>query len=191
MTPRTFPPAPGWSPDGHRIKAPLEYGRGEERVWVYGALRVRDGQARTLTAPSRNTAGWKRLLQAVERANPAGDLYVVSDNLSSHDSRALREWLVDHPRIRQVFTPKAPAGSTSKRAGGGCFAVRRWPASRLPTPVSSRWPPGWRPGSSTGAPGRGCGAARPRRPASYAGSSCTAFEERSTSSTPLGRCRYR
>ncbi len=31
--PRTFPPAPGWSPDGHRVKAPLEYGRGEERVW--------------------------------------------------------------------------------------------------------------------------------------------------------------
>src|SRR5918995_1155226 len=27
-TPRFSPPAPGWSPDGHRIKAPLEYGRG-------------------------------------------------------------------------------------------------------------------------------------------------------------------
>ncbi len=107
MIPRTFPPAPGWSPNGHRIKAPLEYGRGEERVWVYGALRVGDGQERTLTAPSRNTAGWKRLLQAIERANPTGDLYVISDNLSSHDSRALRAWLVDHPRIRQVFIPKS------------------------------------------------------------------------------------
>jgi transposase len=60
----------------------------------------------TLTAGSRNTAGWQRLLQAIERANPTGDLYVVSDNLSSHDSRALRAWLVDHPRIRQVFIPK-------------------------------------------------------------------------------------
>jgi hypothetical protein len=85
----------------------LEYGRGEERVWVYGALRVRDGQERTLIAPSRNTAGWQRLLlQAVERANPAGDLYIVSDNLASRDSRALREWLVDHPRLKQVFIPK-------------------------------------------------------------------------------------
>ena len=26
--------------------------------------------------------------------------------LSSHDSRALRAWLVDHPRIRRVFIPK-------------------------------------------------------------------------------------
>src|SRR5262249_18527399 len=28
VIPRTFAPAPGWSPGGHRIKAPLEYSRG-------------------------------------------------------------------------------------------------------------------------------------------------------------------
>jgi hypothetical protein len=72
VSPRTFPPAPGWSTDGHRIKASLEYRRGPDKVWVYGALRVRDGQAVTLTAPSRNTAGWKRLLAAVEQATPPG-----------------------------------------------------------------------------------------------------------------------
>ena len=32
VSPRTYPPAPGWSSDGHRIKAPLEYGRGTEKV---------------------------------------------------------------------------------------------------------------------------------------------------------------
>ena len=34
VIPRNFPPAPGWSADGHRIKAPLEYSRGREKVWV-------------------------------------------------------------------------------------------------------------------------------------------------------------
>ncbi len=34
VIPRTFPPAPGWSPTGHRIHAPLEYSRGPEKVWV-------------------------------------------------------------------------------------------------------------------------------------------------------------
>jgi hypothetical protein len=34
VIPRTFPPAPGWSPGGHRIKAPLEYSRGPEKTWV-------------------------------------------------------------------------------------------------------------------------------------------------------------
>ena len=42
VIPRTFPPAPGWSPDGHRIKAPLEYSRGSDKLWVYGGLRIRD-----------------------------------------------------------------------------------------------------------------------------------------------------
>ena len=147
MIPRTFPPAPGWSADGHRVKAPLEYGRGFDKVWVYGALRVRDGQELTLTAPSRNTAGWKRLLQAVERANPSGDLYVVSDNLSSHDSRALRAWLADHPRLKQVFIPKGACRLNLQGAGGGCCAARPWPASRLPTPVSSTTTP-WSPASA-------------------------------------------
>jgi hypothetical protein len=45
VIPRTFPPAPGWSPGGHRIKAPLEYSRGPEKTWVYGGLRVTDGRA--------------------------------------------------------------------------------------------------------------------------------------------------
>ena len=68
--------------------------------------RVADGRAVTLTARSRNTAGYQRLLEAVEAANPTGDVYVVADNLTSHASKALQEWLVDHPRIVQAFIPK-------------------------------------------------------------------------------------
>jgi hypothetical protein len=57
VVPRSLPPAPGWSADGHRIKAPLEYSRGPEKVWVYGALRVRDGKEVTRCALSRNSKG--------------------------------------------------------------------------------------------------------------------------------------
>src|SRR5690242_5109045 len=51
VIPRTFPPAPGWSPDGHRIKALLDYSRGPEKTWVYGALRVRDGKDSPVVRP--------------------------------------------------------------------------------------------------------------------------------------------
>jgi len=105
VIPRTFPPAPGWSPDGHRIKAPLAYSRGEAKVWVYGALRERDGQALTFTAPARNTAGYLRLLDAVEGANPDGDLYLIADNLSSHKSPPIRDWFAAHPRVHHEFIP--------------------------------------------------------------------------------------
>ena len=105
LIPRTYPPAPGWSPAGHRIKATLDYGRGPEKVWVYGALRVRDGRAVTLTAPSRDTAGYLRLLEAVARAHRDGDLYLIGDNLSSHKSPPVTAWLEAHPRVHQAFIP--------------------------------------------------------------------------------------
>jgi hypothetical protein len=77
-----------------------------EKVWVYGALRIRDGQEVTRTARSRNTVGYLRLLQAVEEANPTGDLYLITDNLSSHKSPPIQEWLDAHPRVYQIFIPK-------------------------------------------------------------------------------------
>jgi len=103
--PRTFDPAPGWSPDGHRIKAPLEYERGPEKTWVYGALRVRDGKELTRCAASRNSKGYIALLADIEADNPTGDIYVITDNLSSHSSLETRTWLETHPRIQQVFIP--------------------------------------------------------------------------------------
>ena len=105
MIPRTFPPAPGWSPDGHRIKDEIDYDRGPEKTWVYGALRPADGREVTFCASSRNTAGWLRLLQEIARANPRRQVYLVADNLSSHTSGPVRRWLDRHPRIHQVFIP--------------------------------------------------------------------------------------
>jgi len=106
VIPRTFPPAPGWSPDGHRIKAPLEYSRGPEKTWVYGGLRVAGGQAITMCAPSRNSTACQDFLHRAEHANPEGTIYVITDNLSSHNSKSTRAWLEHHPRIRHAFIPK-------------------------------------------------------------------------------------
>jgi len=117
VSPRTYPPAPGWSPEVHRIKAPLEYDRGTEKVCVYGALRVRDGKALTLSAPSGNTKEYLRLLEAVAHSNPTGELYLITDNLWSHNSTSIREWLENHPRVEQVFIP--PWGRVGSRHAGG------------------------------------------------------------------------
>lgn len=105
VIPRTFPPAPAWSPDGHRIKAELDYSRGPEKTWVYGGLRPSDGQAVTMTASSRNSVFYQQFLQQVEDANPGREIWIVTDNLSSHNSLSTRTWLEDHPRIHHVFIP--------------------------------------------------------------------------------------
>ena len=109
VTPRNFPPAPGWSADGHRIKVPLDYERGLEKVWVYGALCVRDGHVLTQTAPARNTSGYLALLHTLDQAFPHGELYLITDNLSSHSSGPIRDWLAAHPRIQHAFIPVGAA----------------------------------------------------------------------------------
>ena len=55
---------------------------------------------------SRNTQGYLRPLKAIDSANPDGELYLISDNLSSHTSQPIQEWLAAHPRVHQVFLPK-------------------------------------------------------------------------------------
>jgi hypothetical protein len=109
--PPQLPPPPGWSTDGHRIKAPLDYARGPERTWVYGALRVRDGQAVMLTASSRNSVGYQQLLAPVEQANPTGELAVITDNLSSH-------WKLLDPDLAPPST-RASARCSSRSALAG------------------------------------------------------------------------
>jgi hypothetical protein len=42
--PRTFPPAPGWSPGGHRVKAPPGVFPRAGQDLGRGGLRVKDGQ---------------------------------------------------------------------------------------------------------------------------------------------------
>jgi hypothetical protein len=111
VIPRTFPPPPGWSTDGYRIKAPWVYDRGAWKTWVDGALRPGDGQAITVTAPSRDSVGYQQLLAAVEAANPTGEIAVITDNLPSHSSFSTRTWLADHLRI------PARCSSRSGRAG--------------------------------------------------------------------------
>ena len=86
VIPRTFPPAPGWSPDGHRIKAPLEYSRGPEKTWVYGGLRVAGGQAVTLCAPSRDGAHYQRFLQQAEDASPEDGIVIITGSQTHRET---------------------------------------------------------------------------------------------------------
>jgi transposase len=129
VVPRTFPPAPGWSANGHRIKALMDDSRGPEKTWVYGALRVRDGKELTRCAASRNSKGYIALLADIEADNPTGDLHIITDTLSSHNRLETRTWLDGHPRIQHVFIPD--------------FRVLAQPARGLVAPFPSRcagWP---------------------------------------------------
>jgi hypothetical protein len=74
------------------MKAPLEYSRGLEKTWIYGALRVRDGKELTRCAASRNSANDIELLKLIEANNPTGDIFMITDNLSSHNRNLQEGW---------------------------------------------------------------------------------------------------
>ncbi len=104
MSVKSYPPPAGWSLTGHRIP----HQQGFDWSWsrktsISGALRVRDGHALTLTARRRNTAGEQRLLDAVDHANPDGELYLIADNLASHKSVGAQLWFAEHPRVHPVY----------------------------------------------------------------------------------------
>jgi transposase len=64
-----------------------------------------DGITLTCAAPSRNTAGYLKLLTVIETHYPLGEIYLIADNLSSHTSQPILAWLAEHPRVHHVFIP--------------------------------------------------------------------------------------
>ena len=124
VVPRTFPPARGWAADGHRIKAPLDYLRGRElHLDLWRAARTRRKEL-TRCAPARNSKEYIALLAAIEADNPKGDLYLITDNLSSYNSLETRTWM---EAIRVYITSLSPperVGSTCRRAGGASSDTR-------------------------------------------------------------------
>jgi hypothetical protein len=86
------------------------YARGPDKTRACGGLRVRDGQAVTLCAPSRNGEHYRRFLRQAEDANPGTTIYVITGNLSSRDSKATRAWLEGHPASGAPSSPRVPAG---------------------------------------------------------------------------------
>jgi hypothetical protein len=66
---------------------------------------VRDGKVLTRCAASRNSKGYIASLTDIAADNPTGEIYIITDNLSSHYSLETRTWLEEHPRMHHVFIP--------------------------------------------------------------------------------------
>jgi hypothetical protein len=76
---------------------------------------VRDGKELTRCAASRNSKGYIALLADIEADHPTGDIFIITDNLSSHYSLETRTWLAGHPRIHHFFIPTGAELCQSRR----------------------------------------------------------------------------
>ena len=119
---------------------------------------MRDGKEVTRCAASRNSTNYIALLRDIEADNATGDIFIITDNLSSHNSAQTRAWMAEHPRLHHVFIPTGACWlNRARRAGGGFSDAMPWQdrvlrmLKRLNTPLK------WLQLNSTIEPSPGCG----------------------------------
>lgn len=73
---------------------------------LFAAFNIADGTVISQTHRRRRATEFKKFLIAIDKAVPAElDVYLVCDNLSTHKTPAINDWLAQHPRFHMHVTP--------------------------------------------------------------------------------------
>jgi transposase len=72
---------------------------------LFAALEVATGKVTQESRPRHTAADFLAFLRRIDRVYPADELHVILDNVSTHKTEAVRDWLALHPRIHFHFTP--------------------------------------------------------------------------------------
>jgi transposase len=107
---------------------------------LFAALNLATGQVMHQTRPRHRAIEFRKFLDAIDDAVPAGlDVHVVLDNSSTHKTPDIHRWQLRHPRFTVHFTPTSsswlnlverwfgthPQVAATKRAQDGRRAHRR------------------------------------------------------------------
>ena len=94
---------------------PLSPGRAERHGFeyyrhgtlsLYAALDIKTGRVEGKTAQRHTSAEFISFLgELAEKADSAREIHIILDNLSAHKTKAVEEFLRDHPKVRFHFTP--------------------------------------------------------------------------------------
>jgi len=94
---------------------PLSPGRAERHGFeyyrhgtlsLYAALDVRTGTVQGKTAKRHTSNDFIAFLsELVSRARWAKEIHIILDNLSAHKTKAVEQFLLEHPKLRFHFTP--------------------------------------------------------------------------------------
>jgi transposase len=70
------------------------------------AFNIADGSVISALHRQHRAVEFRKFLVAIDKAVPADlDVHLVCDNLATHKTPAIREWLARHPRFHLHFTP--------------------------------------------------------------------------------------
>jgi transposase len=73
---------------------------------LFAAFNIADGTVISELHRRHRAVEFRKFLISLDKAVPAGlDVHLVCDNLATHKTPAIRDWLDRHPRFRLHFTP--------------------------------------------------------------------------------------
>src|SRR5207244_4903325 len=92
-------------PPGRAERHGFEYFR-HGTLSLYAALNTRTGTVLGQTAPRHTTEEFVAFLSQLVVLEPQGrEIHIILDNLSTHKTQRVREFLAAHPNVHQHFTP--------------------------------------------------------------------------------------
>jgi len=91
---------------------------------LFAAFNIADGSVISELHRQHRAVEFKKFLVAIDKAVPASlDVHLVCDNLATHKTPAIRDWLARHPRFHVHFTPTGSSWinqvSVNRPSGGG------------------------------------------------------------------------
>jgi len=73
---------------------------------LFAAFNIADGTVISSLHRRHRAAEFKKFLVRIDKAVPAGlEVHLVCDNLATHKTAAIQDWLARHPRFHLHFTP--------------------------------------------------------------------------------------
>ena len=73
---------------------------------LFAAFNIADGSVISSLHRRHRAAEFKKFLARIDKAVPAGlEVHLVCDNLATHKTAAIGDWLARHPRFHLHFTP--------------------------------------------------------------------------------------
>src|SRR4249919_1290117 len=73
---------------------------------LFAAFNIADGRVISSLHRRHRAAEFKKFLVRIDKTVPAGlDVHLVCDNLATHKTAVIQDWLARHPRFRLHFTP--------------------------------------------------------------------------------------
>jgi hypothetical protein len=90
---------------GQPVRREFEYIR-HGTLCLMGAFDVRRGKLFGFVADDHCSLTFVELLDLVDACYPEGRGHLIMDNLFAHATEDVQDWLDEHPRWKQHFTPK-------------------------------------------------------------------------------------